>query len=425
MKSLGKLTDHKFHLSLQSMRLCGWIAILLMVMGNVSDRAFAASFTKSKRISTSTPAPIEPVGKSAKMTATEVEPSFLVTFNATNEEQLNNRSLNISFSNFHSFQRAYKKALAMDKGQKEQSLKGAIEKYRLALASLLQNRPQMALEILPTATTFQKLKLPLDRLFLTMGRAHYQNQNYPAAIDAYSKIPQNSDLWLVAIEERAHAQGRAKNYEKSIADLTTLFSPVFENVLGPEAYFTAGLTYLRLCQYGKVFDFLKRFKAQMKKRVTDLTALTEGKGNDLILSAVHDLQFHPYRSLSYAKQAPQLPLLFHLDFTVRDQIKNLSRGGSEKVDFLPPALLTRIQQLAQQDLSEIKSHLTKMQLIEAEVMQRLHLVENAKGNKRQKMGKFEAKKDQLFFPFDGEVWIDELDSYQVQSKSCPKEGGGA
>jgi hypothetical protein len=66
-----------------------------------------------------------------------------------------------------------------------------------------------------------------------------------------------------------------------------------------------------------------------------------------------------------------------------------------------------------------------MQLVEAEIMQRLHLVENNKDDKRRKAGRFNKDKNQVEFPFNGEIWIDELDAYQVQAQKCPTLGKGA
>lgn len=337
----------------------------------------------------------------------------------SNEFRLNNESLRDNFGNYKSFSKAYNKALALKFGKSRKSVNSLVERYRMALASIRQNQPKMALKILPTPSAFERAGLPSDRLLLTQARAQYQDKNYAGAIATYSKIPQSSDLWIVAIEERAHTQGRSGKYEKALADLTTLFSPVFEPVLGPEAYFTAAITYLRLCQYSKVFETLNLFKERMKIRINDLTNVANGKADGFILTASQNLRSKGYNSISYAKIANFLPSSFHLDFTVRDQIQKSSNGMNSFV------LLSRVAQLANEDLSEIKSNLNKLQLVEAEVMQRIHLAEKANGNKRNSLGQFKAEDNQLFFPYNGEVWIDELDTYQVQSKGCPKDAGGA
>jgi hypothetical protein len=81
--------------------------------------------------------------------------------------------------------------------------------------------------------------------------------------------------------------------------------------------------------------------------------------------------------------------------------------------------------MAKSDLQDVETNLNKLQLVEAEIMQRLHLVEGSKDDKRRKAGNFNKDKNQVEFPFNGEIWIDELDAYQVQAKECPTLGKGA
>ena len=157
----------------------------------------------------------------------------------------------------------------------------------------------------------------------------------------------------------------------------------------------------------------------MKIRVSQLTELKDGKSDALAMKAVDSLKNKEYNLVSYAQWASSLPRAFHQDFIIRDQIVKFPSSQ------LSPKIKARLSQLAQQDLDDIKTVLTKLQLVDAEVMQRIHLAEQVKNNRRQSMGTFNAGKDQLYFPFNGEVWIDELDAYQVQSKSCPNQGGGA
>ncbi|MCB0361147.1 MAG: hypothetical protein KDD35_00405, partial [Bdellovibrionales bacterium] len=309
--------------------------------------------------------------------------------------------------------------LKLNQKDKKKFVLAVIERYRLTLASLLQNQAKMALAIMPQAENFIQAGLNPDPLLITQARAYYQNKDYEKAIEAYSQIPQSSDYWLTAREERAHTQGRLGQYEKAIADFTTLFSPVFQDSIHPEVYFTASLTYLRLCQYSKVVALLNEFKKKMKIRVSQLTELKDGKSDALAMKAVDSLKNKEYNLVSYAQWASSLPRAFHQDFIIRDQIVKFPSSQ------LSPKIKARLSQLAQQDLDDIKTVLTKLQLVDAEVMQRIHLAEQVKNNRRQSMGTFNAGKDQLYFPFNGEVWIDELDAYQVQSKSCPNQGGGA
>jgi tetratricopeptide (TPR) repeat protein len=251
-----------------------------------------------------------------------------------------------------------------------------------------------------------------DRATLNKARALYGKGDYAAAVKKYSEIKQDSDYFATAVEERAHTHGKAGEYNKALGDLTTLFSPVFEKTTGPEAYFTGALTHFRLCQYKQVIETMAKFKTNMRERVVALSALSEGVASPALAEAASALRTN-YSSLSYAKNAHLLPNLFHLDKAAKAAIKS----GNNM------ALTRAVAKMANEDLKEIAANTKKLHLVEAEIMQRLNLAESRKDNDRNRMGKFKRDDGQLVFPYNGEVWIDELDAYQVQAENCPKGKG--
>ena len=62
----------------------------------------------------------------------------------------------------------------------------------------------------------------------------------------------------------------------------------------------------------------------------------------------------------------------------------------------------------------------KLHIVEAEVIQRLHLDENLKGKRAKRENPVPRSSDILTFPVTKEVWLDELDSYHAEVKDCPK-----
>lgn len=282
-----------------------------------------------------------------------------------------------------------------------------------AISALNKNQASQAIQLSQNAIkALQKSKSAnLDLALITLARAQYQAGQLTAAQQTYSKIDKSSDRWLQAVEERAHAKAKAGDYNKAIADLTTLMSPVFEKLVGPEAYFIQALTYHRLCQYGKVVETLEKFKANMKPRAAALVAVANGNSNSAINEAAQALIKNGNKGLSYAKLAPQLPSVFHLDYQVQANLKN------------KPALYRRLAQLAEEDLAEISAVTKKLHLVEAELMQQLHIAEKSKDENRHKIGQFKSGSGQLVFPYNGEVWLDEVDHYQAQAQSCPTSKG--
>ena len=249
-----------------------------------------------------------------------------------------------------------------------------------------------------------------DLDLLNRARSQYAKGQYQAAVATYSSVPKTSDYWVRAIEERAHTFGKMGSYDKALADVTTLQTQLFEDSTTPELYFTAALTHLKLCQYKKVYETIDRFKGKMRPRIEALEALAQQKNREFVIEVGSRTQLDS--ALSYAKETSQLPLLFHRDLGVRQ----ISR--SKAFERLP----ARLAQLAAEDLAQIRTNLGRLQLIEAEVMQRLHLIQAKKDKERPRIGTFESNGDQLQFPFDGEIWIDELDAYQVKAETCPGSG---
>jgi hypothetical protein len=85
----------------------------------------------------------------------------------------------------------------------------------------------------------------------------------------------------------------------------------------------------------------------------------------------------------------------------------------------------RIRVLAQGETKEYRMILNKMHILEAEVIERLHLDDNLKGQ-RGKLSKTDDSGDVLVFAVKGnETWIDELDNYKARVKDCPTLKGAS
>lgn len=89
------------------------------------------------------------------------------------------------------------------------------------------------------------------------------------------------------------------------------------------------------------------------------------------------------------------------------------------------AALGRMQELAKQEVQEIGDILKKMQIVEAELIQQLamaeRVIEDTQGKTASvKKGSTGSQaKDTVQFPFEGEVWFDELSNYRVDiAKGC-------
>ena len=286
------------------------------------------------------------------------------------------------------------------------------QKLSLAIQALSKDQAKKAISLI-SVEEFKNAGLNPDLAIMTLARAQYQAGQLEAAQATYASIDKSSDRWAQAVEERAHAKAKAGDYNKAIADLTTLMSPVFVKSIGPEPNFIKALTYYRLCQYSKVIETLEKFKTNIKPKATFLMSVANGEANGKISEAARLLNEKGLKTVSYIKLAPELPNNFHLDFKAQALLKNPGE-----------ALYRRVAQMANQDLEEISKVTRKLHLVEAQLMQQLHIAEKGSDDGRKKIGKFKSESGQLIFPYNGEVWLDEVDQYQVTSESCPTAKDG-
>lgn len=198
-----------------------------------------------------------------------------------------------------------------------------------------------------------------DRVWLTMARVKYQSEDFQGALAAYQNVRRGGPSWLEALEERADTQMRVGQPQAALATLKTVLTPLFRDRIRSEPYFLAAYAQLRVCDYKSVFKTIDLFKTRF-----------------------------------------------------RDPIKLWSAAAGDG----------HADQIARERLNEARETIQKLNLVEAEAIQRLYLDENGKrqSGSPPKIGR---DADQLTFPMDPEmeskeVWMDEVDDYRVTVKGC-------
>ena len=292
-----------------------------------------------------------------------------------------------------------------------------------------------------------------DLIWMTQGRVLYQKGELPAALEAYQQIPKSSSLWLESIEETSWTHLRQGDYDRAMGDITTVLSPVLAGYAGPESFFLANLMAYRVCDYSRVFNNSEIFKTRHRNRLNEIQELAS-KGNNKGLNPVfdrfdangvtpetagplieslprgifRDSQFVRLMEsrrllLSESKKASEL---FEDSKTLGGDVR-LERALNEnrlKADRFRQTALQRVRFLAQSDVKEYRMTLNKMHIIEGEVIQRLNMDDNLKGE-RSKLTKTEDSGDVLVFPYTKEVWMDELGNYKARVKDCPTLKGAS
>lgn len=299
-------------------------------------------------------------------------------------------------------------------GIKSSSYEHLTTRWQLGLYALKYNNSSLALKLFPSVTEATKSGLPADQILLARARAYFQAGQLDKAEAEYSQIPKTSDFWVISIEERAQTRGRQGRFHDVISDITSLNSPLFNTTRGPETYFIEALSYLKTCQYKKVTESIDRFKNQIRPRAVALTQLSKTGQNNALDTAIQSIKKSGFSTTSYAKVAGEVPERFHLDKQVRAELIKSNYSVTKR-------LQSRIQALANEDLNQISTTAKKLHFVEAEMLQRVHKLMKSSGD-RTSVGEIKVAGNQLQFPYDGESWIDEIDSYKSKVEGCPSQG---
>lgn len=281
-----------------------------------------------------------------------------------------------------------------------------------------------------------------DRRAMEKGRELFSQNKFNEAIAAYNQVSKDSDFWLESIEEKAWSYVRLNELNKALAQTKTLMSPVFNSVVGTEPFFLQSLANLKICDYKGVLETHRLFKDSQRARIKEMQNLADHGTSATLDSAVSKIKTIPVRISDLGNDVKLLPRLFYRD---REFLKDVLRikmadaalpvlkaNASDKtvskaISQLEAnqktariGLQERMKHLAQTETNENFKMLQKLNLIEVETIQRVHIDQGADKKAYEKSEGTKAGAYDLVFEDDGHPWIDELDKYQVQTNSCPQ-----
>lgn len=284
------------------------------------------------------------------------------------------------------------------------------------------------------------------RKALLDARRLFSKGQYKAALKQYDRVPKGQDEWLEAVEEKGWAYLRLGQTDRALAQTKTLLSPTFRGIVGTEPFFLQSLTQLKVCDYVSILETHKLLKDSQRERLAALQALAEsGESKDLAAVVARADRF-PLKLSDLGENAAMLPRLFHRDLRAQSAILRLklSQAGvpvlresaasntrfrtlaMKQIQRLQRAeaqarrdLRERVKALAARETEQNFELLQKINVIEVETIQRVHIDQELDKNLYSKGEFTEAGTDQLVFVDDGHPWIDELDKFQVKLNACP------
>jgi hypothetical protein len=291
--------------------------------------------------------------------------------------------------------------------------------------------------------------------FMNLARIHYAARQNRYAIYYYGKIERGRPEWLEALFEGAWANYRIGLYEQALGNLVTLSSPFFRDEYFPEALLLKAVVYYENCRYRESSAIIQEFERRYKPVYDELDMLVK---KDMDASQYYqvlaDVQ-NKVRAGPTAGSDAILERVLKLALTDRE-LKNTNdailevekeidliggRGTTFRTSELARHLQDRLKKERQQlvaragvmakgklelELSNLRTLLGNGERIKFETTgkEKEFLEEQLQAGGRKAIVKqyrysVAVADDQLYWPFQGEYWRDELGTYQYTlTKGC-------
>lgn len=257
---------------------------------------------------------------------------------------------------------------------------------------------------------------PAEKKLMDDARSAYQGEKLQQALELYEKIPQNSDYWVEALEERSWTHLRKNDTAKALSLITTLTSDLLAPQVGPEPYFLKTLIDYRLCNIKGIFEDFELFRKRYKLRNEEMNNLRDNRANMGTNKALEILKakkekLAELKADDFGSEMQYLPRFFYRDPT----IIAAAQTESDK------RILMRLSQLAEVESKEIDLILQKMHLLESQVVQQVFAYNKQMHEKSQAEFAAIDTKNNLVFPYQNqnEIWLDEIDSFEAATSECP------
>ncbi|MCB9792639.1 MAG: hypothetical protein H6741_07900 [Alphaproteobacteria bacterium] len=317
-----------------------------------------------------------------------------------------------------------------------QALKGVVlsqqGKYTEAMAALL------VAEQLSTDTE------RLDVIRLNLGRTFYAAENYAKAIEYYAKVSRSSPWWPEAQFERAWAHFRIQDMNGALGLLQNHVTPYYADWYFPEAHILRTYSLFLLCKFPEASAQIDTFQAtwspirdELEKThaaLDDAAAFADAQayvaGED---TKIPGMLLRHYPSETRFLEASQA-----VDIADKELAKIKSRSGewatfsaralTVRRDAIVQAEGSRVRESVQDAVNELTSMLNDTELAKLDMLKlETRLYEQAAqagqmaDTDRVARRDVRVRKGYVSWPYEGEIWADELGYYYVNAiPECPQ-----
>lgn len=284
----------------------------------------------------------------------------------------------------------------------------------------------------------------LEMLKLNTGRSYYASGNYPRAIQAFASVDRGSEFWPEAQFERAWAHFRIDDVNGTLGLLLSLNTPFFKNYYYPEADLLRIYSMFMICKfpqanteidifrakYGKLNDALKAWNGHSAEENFDAARKYRKDGDAGALPSMFWRSYATEERFGNSVQAVESAdaELKRLKNVAANPFSEWARTAvkarrSELIDLEGSRIRDRIA--AQQ--AQVDTMLNDSQIFTLDIMaMKTKLYEQAAASGKMPDVARTAKRDErvkrtfVEWPYEGEVWADEVGYYKVNTApECP------
>ncbi|MCX7943853.1 MAG: adventurous gliding motility protein GltC [Deltaproteobacteria bacterium] len=294
-----------------------------------------------------------------------------------------------------------------------------------------------------------------ENAFLQLARIHYQAGQFKSSVYYFEKVSRDSENWLESLFESSWAYFRMGDYEKALGNLVTLSSPFFKDEFFPEATIIKAVIYYDNCRYPEAAAFVDEFMETYQNLYEELNKIVVQKmSDDKYYELFHKMEMGLDKD-SAKKDIKKRIIASVLSNKIAKKYNDaLAQIDKEIQSISKQSGYWRNSQVAKKAISDLQNEKRRLMSLAGSVMKdsivlhrdelreliqqalRIQLeVETAKKNllesklkgqdftvqilKKRYSGATEDH--ELYWPYEGEYWRDELGTYHyTMLKGCIK-----
>lgn len=294
-----------------------------------------------------------------------------------------------------------------------------------------------------------------ENAFLQLARIHYQAGQFRSSVYYFEKISRDSDNWLESLFESSWAYFRMGDYEKALGNLVTLSSPFFKDEFFPEATIIKSVIYYDNCRYPEAASFVDEFMETYQNLYEELNKIVVQKmSDDKYYEFFHKMELGVDATGGKKDVKKRIIASILSDRIARQYNEAINQIDGEIRSITKQSGYWRNSQIAKKALSTLQNEKRRMMSLAGAVMResvtvhrdelreliqqalRIQLeIETAKKTLLESKLRGEdfsvrllnkkysgATEDtDLYWPFEGEYWRDELGTYHyTMLRGCSK-----